>query len=211
MRASLRFDLLSFAACTCASVGARADESQGVAAPPSKEIDRATGTTAAQTADSIPSERSAKNSLYLEGLGAGVFFSVNYDRTFGDFSARVGFAPGLISSSSSSSSNAKGGTDSLDYLIPMTVSYLGIGTMTHMLELGAGATVFHVTTESSNPGVFLGSQRSSGFSAFGDVLVGYRLQPPKGGFMLRVGIDGLIAGSSWPVAPWPYLSIGGST
>src|SRR5690242_3450964 len=30
-------------------------------------------------------ERSAKNAIYVEGLGAGGLYSVNYERVFGDF------------------------------------------------------------------------------------------------------------------------------
>src|SRR5205823_14033655 len=39
-----------------------------------------------------PKERSAKNAIYVEGLGAGGLYSVNYERAFGDFSPRVGFS-----------------------------------------------------------------------------------------------------------------------
>src|SRR4051812_37775327 len=37
-------------------------------------------------------EREAKNAVYVEGLGAGLFYSVNYERVFGDFAPRIGFS-----------------------------------------------------------------------------------------------------------------------
>jgi hypothetical protein len=41
-------------------------------------------------------------------------------------------------------------------------------------------------------------------------VVGYRFQPPGGGFVLRTGLSPVFAGSSIPVLPWPYLALGGA-
>ncbi|MGH7272255.1 MAG: hypothetical protein ACREJ3_17635, partial [Polyangiaceae bacterium] len=41
-------------------------------------------------------------------------------------------------------------------------------------------------------------------------LVGYRFQPPGGGFVFRVGMSAIFAGSTLPVLPWPYLALGGA-
>jgi hypothetical protein len=80
-----------------------------------------------------------------------------------------------------------------------------------MLELGAGATIFHVGAGASS---FNTSSSSSANDASTIVLpvgiVGYRYQPPGGGFVLRTGLSPVFAGSSIPVLPWPYLALGGA-
>jgi hypothetical protein len=155
-------------------------------------------------------ERSANNAIYVEGLGPALFYSINYDRSFGDFAARIGF--GYVSVSATSSSGDTQQTASASFFsVPITVSYLGIGSKRNMLELGAGATIFHVGAGAS------GFDTSSSSSANGSAtfvlpvgMVGYRLQPPGGGFVLRAGISPVFAGSSIPVLPWPYLALGGA-
>jgi hypothetical protein len=155
-------------------------------------------------------ERTANNAVYLEGLGPALFYSINYDRSFGDFAARVGF--GYISVSATSSSGDTQQTASASFFaVPITVSYLGVGSKRNMLELGAGATIFHVGAGAS------GFDTSSSSSANGSAtivlpvgIVGYRYQPPGGGFLLRTGVSPVFAGSSIPVLPWPYLALGGA-
>jgi hypothetical protein len=155
-------------------------------------------------------ERSANNAVYAEGLGPALFYSINYDRSFGDFAGRVGF--GYLSVSASASSGSTQETASASFFaVPVTVSYLGIGSKRNMLELGAGATIFHV---GAGAGGFDTSGSASATASSTFVLpvgiVGYRLQPPGGGFLLRAGISPVFAGSSIPVLPWPYLALGGA-
>ena len=198
--------------------GARAPDTAGdVPAGPSV----ATGATppthdqaAAQSATHEPSEpgRTAKNALYVEGLGPGLFYSIDYDRAFGDFSARVGFSYLSVSASGTSTSGASGGSASASFIaIPITVSYLGIGSVRNMLELGAGATILHLGAGAS---AFETSSKSSATESATAVLptalAGYRFQPADGGFFFRVGLSLLFAGSSLPVLPWPYVGLGGT-
>lgn len=161
-------------------------------------------------AEPVDDERSANNAIYAEGLGPAIFYSINYDRSFGDFAGRIGF--GYISVSATSSSGDTTQTASASFFsVPITVSYLGIGSKKHMLELGAGATIFHVGAGASG---FDTSSNSSANASSTFVLpvgiVGYRLQPPGGGFVLRAGLAPIFAGSSIPVLPWPYLALGGA-
>lgn len=155
-------------------------------------------------------ERTANNAVYAEGLGPALFYSINYDRSFGDFAGRIGF--GYLSVSAVSSSGDSQETASASFFaVPITVSYLGIGSKKHMLELGAGATIFHVGAGASG---FDTSSSSSASSSSTIVLpagiIGYRLQPPGGGFLLRAGVSPIFAGSTIPVLPWPYLALGGA-
>ncbi len=155
-------------------------------------------------------ERTANNAVYAEGLGPALFYSINYDRSFGDFSGRIGF--GYLSVSAGASSGSTQETASASFFaVPVTVSYLGIGSKKHMLELGAGATIFHVGAGASGFDTTSSSSASSSSTFVLPVgIIGYRLQPPGGGFLLRAGISPVLAGSSIPVLPWPYLALGGA-
>ncbi len=164
-------------------------------------------------------ERTAENALYLEGLGPGLFYSINYDRSFGDFAARIGFGYLALSTSSV-------GTDSMGnaavqetasasfFSVPITVSYLGIGTKKSMLELGLGATIWHFGAGIDTIDAKSTSSSSSANEAATLVLpvaiVGYRYQPPHGGFVFRGGFSPIFAGSSIPILPWPYVGLGGA-
>jgi hypothetical protein len=143
-------------------------------------------------------ERTAENGLYIEGLGPGLFYSFNYDRAFGDVAARVG-----ISYISLSASGAGGSAKASFLSVPLTLSYIGIGSKKHIFEIGAGATIVSVGAGASSLGVE--SSASTTF-VFGTAIIGYRLQPPNGGFMLRTGISPIIG--SGVFLPWPYIALG---
>jgi len=146
-----------------------------------------------------PLERTANNALYIEGLGPGWLYSLNFEHDFGDIAPRVGFSYISVGASSSSAeSHASLVT------VPLTVSYLGIGSKKHIFEVGAGATIIHAGAGFSS----LGSDSQSASTTFlmGDLIFGYRLQPPQGGFMLRTGLSPIFGHGVF--LPWPYLSLG---
>jgi len=159
-----------------------------------------------------PKERTAKNSVFAEGLGAGILYSVNYERlVINDLGVRVGFAYYAFSASSGSSS-AKAGY----VMFPITASYIGISSGSHALELGAGTTLAYVTAASSSMGL---SASGAGVGGFGTILVGYRIQPRRGGFQFRIGFSGFFGPGlgfsvddpkAWGFFPWGYISFGGS-
>ena len=188
-----------------ASASAWADPAPSDAPPAAQPPADTAGPPVRRAAES-DDERTAENAVYLEGLGPALFYSVNYDRSFGDFAARVGF--GYISVSAGDTQQSA----SASFIaVPITVSYLGIGSKRNMLELGAGATIFHVGAGGSS---FNTSSSSSASASSTFVLpagiIGYRYQPPGGGFVLRAGISPIIAGSLIPVLPLPYLALGGA-
>ena len=151
-------------------------------------------------------ERSAMNNVYVEGLGAGGLYSVNYERVIGDFAPRVGFSYVSISESAT----AGGMTASASATImtfPITVSYLGIGSLNHIFEVGAGATIL---SASGSGGFNRDSASGSGMGAWPLVLAGYRYQPADGGFFFKGGLDFLIAGGILPVLPLPHVALGGT-
>lgn len=187
------------------------DKSASAESPPPSQDKPAALTAPPPSLDNThPQERAAKNVIYAEGLGAGIYYSINYERTFGDFSGRVGF--GYVSLGASAVNGTSTSSASASFLsVPLTVSYLGIGSKTSMFEVGAGATILNV----GGSATFLGessSSRSSGSDTLvlGDVITGYRLQPPDGGFFLRAGINTLLGIPGFAVLPLPYLALGGT-
>ena len=71
--------------------------------------------------------------------GAGDGLSLNYERIFGEVGLRLGM---------SKSDSDDGSVVS----VPVTVSYLGIGSLNHMLEVGAGGAIAHVSGSESKHG-----------------------------------------------------------
>ena len=192
------------------AVAAPSTEEGAAATPPEKDAPRPIAAPPSSIADTRPNERTANNVLYAEGLGAGIFYSINYERNVGDFAGRVGF--GYVSVSASARSGTSGASASASFMtIPITVSYLGIGSKKHMFELGGGATIISVGANGSAFNVDSSSSSSgSNTAVFGNIITGYRLQPPDGGFFLRVGLNSILGGSALPVLPWPYLALGGT-
>jgi hypothetical protein len=171
--------------------------------PPAVQQPAATGEAAkAPPADSEEHERSAKNAVYAEGLGPGLFYSINYDRAFSDFALRVGV--GYVSLSAVGTNGESASATFLS--VPITVSYLGIGSLKHMLELGAGGSLLYFGGSVNTLG---NSTSGSAVAGLGTLIVGYRFQPPDGGFLLRAGLSPLIS-STGGFLPWPYLALGGT-
>lgn len=160
----------------------------------------------------------APNSVFAEGLGAGLLYSVNYERVIiDDLAVRAGFAYWSMSSSASAGGTTSTASSSA-MMFPITVSYLGVRSRNKMLELGGGMTI----ASTSGSGSTVGSSASeSGITPLGTVLVGYRLHPVEGsGFHFRVGAmamggKGLSFSAAhdpqaFGIIPWGYISFGGS-
>jgi hypothetical protein len=150
----------------------------------------------------VPTERTAMNGVYVEGLGPGFFYSLNYDRVISDIALRVGI--GYISISATSA-NGQESAHAYFLTVPFDINYIGIGSKKHIFELGGGATVVAVGAGGSSLGVE--SEGNASATTFvGHLNIGYRLQPPQGGFMLRTGISPLIGKGVF--LPWPYIALG---
>jgi hypothetical protein len=170
-----------------------------------EEAEMADTDASAEDSDSS-GEREAQNAIYVDLLGPGLFYSLNYDRMLtDDLSARIGFS--YISFGAS----AGDGTASADFsywAVPLTVSYLGIGSENNMLEVGGGPIIMNV----SGSGVIETDDTKTGAEASATVfamtgMVGYRHQPSDGGFVFRIGASPVMAfGAGF--LPWGYLSLG---
>ncbi len=155
-------------------------------------------------------EREARNAIFAEGLGPGLAYSVNFERLVEqDFALRLGVSYLSISAS------AGGAAASASWLsIPVTASYLGIGSGNHSLEIGAGATLIRAGGSGTSMGI---SATGEGMTVWGTALIGWRRQPPEGGFQFRLGLCALVGKglgfdaqdpSALGVVPWLYMSMG---
>jgi hypothetical protein len=147
-------------------------------------------------------ERTAMNGLYVEGFGPGLFYSFNYDRVISDIALRIGI--GYITLGVSNL-NGTQRTNTYVWTLPFDINYIGIGSKKHIFELGAGATVIGIGPGASTLGGLETTNDSKTF-IYGHLNIGYRLQPPSGGFMLRTGISPLIGAGGF--LPWPYIALG---
>lgn len=156
----------------------------------------------------------ADNSIFIEGGGPGLLYSLNYERRVEqDYGLRIGFSYVGLSASSTSGGTTTTASASF-FTVPVTVNYLGINSGNHALELGAGATaIFFRGAGSSGP--IAGS--GSGMVPLGTVSVGYRRQPMDGGFQFRIGLEALMGKglgysnanpTAFGVLPWMYMSLG---
>jgi hypothetical protein len=212
---------------TCALVLAKADRAD--AAPPAKgatsapmSIQPTARPVDAAAPQAVPMVREepklAENSIYAEGLGAGLAYSLNYERMVADsVGVRAGFS--YMSFGASATSGGQTSSASATFMtFPITASYLGVRSGKHALELGGGATMMSASGSASGIGA---SSSGSGFGALGTAMVGYRIHPVEGaGFNFRVGAMALmgkgvsLSASNDPTAfgmiPWFYLSLGAS-
>ena len=133
----------------------------------------------------------APNGIYIELLGNGLLYTINYDRFItDDIGLRGGFE--YIGLSATSGSGESVSVSMM--LIPITFNYFlashdnrKVGSS--KLELGAGIVIANISASvSGNVGnVFSGS----GLGLGGTATVGYRYQPSDGGFIFRIGFTPL--------------------
>jgi hypothetical protein len=139
----------------------------------------------APSAQAPGGKRDANNALYFELGGPGLLYTVNYERAFGDFSARVGasyFQFGML------------GSETRCFSAPLTVNFLGIGRNGHIFELGAGMTFYRFNDDTSP-------------ERLGTVVAGYRYAS-EGGFLFRTGVVALYDFKDHWIQPLPHLSFG---
>jgi hypothetical protein len=159
-------------------------------------------------------ERTAVNSVFAEGLGPGLAYSLNYERTIeNDFGLRIGTSYMSLGASASSGAGTVSASAAW-YSIPVVASYLGIASGNNVLELGVGGIFLHASGSGSGFGM---NSSAAGNVLLGTAVIGYRRQPVNGGFMFRVGISALVGqGLGFDVTdpgkvgviPWPYMSLG---
>lgn len=200
-----------------ASVWAAEDASEGGAEAPAVAAQSETAPPPNNPAKPGNESVRAPNSVNVEGLGAGLIYSFNYERlVMEDLGVRVGLSYMSFSASATSSSGTSSASASF-MTFPIEVSYLGVGSKHHMLEAGGGFSLLYASGSASGVGY---SASGSGMGVLPNLLIGYRLHPVDGaGFQFRVGMMVFIGkGMGLDVndpdkigfLTWPYLSLGAS-
>lgn len=153
----------------------------------------------------VNTQELAKNAMYVEILGHGLFYSVNYDRVVvhDDVSLRVG---AMIISGESNDPGAE--AKATLKMFPIVLTRL-VGSDRHKLELGIGATI--VTSKREGPEGAVWESKfpipsTSGTTVVGTASLGYRYQKQSGGLVFRAGLSPFFTFEKF--LPWGGLSIG---
>jgi hypothetical protein len=162
----------------------------------------------------VSADHPAANSFYAEMSGAGLAYSVGYERmVVDDVPLRIGFSYLPVIPS------GDGGGSAIAFTIPVTVSYTGVKLSEGIrLEIGVGTTLLYASAALSTIGATISG---SGVEQLADVLLGVRVQPVNhAGLQVRAGLM-LVAGeglglwnapdpSALGLIPLPYASFGWS-
>ena len=153
-------------------------------------------TTAVPDSAHKTASASARNALYVELLGAGLLYSINYDRhLIGRMHARVGYA---------TFGSGFGSGDSKLHLVPMQLMF--VSDAEDALEIGAGVTM--VVDRGRNAiRPHDSSAPSSDLRAVASLIIGYRYQPVENGFLFRIGFTPFI-GYDGRFLPFGGISFG---
>ena len=159
---------------------------------------------------SSPVDPDANNSIFIEGGGPGLLYSINYERLFEqEWGLRAGFSYTSFSASAGSSS-----ASATIITVPVIASYQGLRAGNHVLEIGAGGTAVFASGSASGTGI---AASGSGMIPLGTAIIGYRRQPLNGGFQFRIGVEALFGKglalsnpdpNAFGVLPWMYMSLG---
>jgi len=149
-----------------------------------------------------PAEEAAPNVVFVELLGNGLLYSVNYERRLPAWNlglrAGASFFTDKISSASGSGSLVLAS-------FPLVASYF-IGPPRHKLELGLGATILYVGASSDSTGTkYEGSVSGLGIAA--TAVIGYRYMPRGRGVTLGAGFTPLLRETKG-FLPWGGVSAG---
>lgn len=139
------------------------------------------------TTDVSPSAepRFPRNAIYLELGGSGIFYSVNYEyRLSEQVGLRAGFSTWTLN----------------DFIFTPSISFTGVPLMADYLvggggsyfEAGAGIAIASLKIDESDGffGTVTGEKKTV---VLGVGTVGYRLQPPGGGVLFRIGFVPLVS------------------
>jgi hypothetical protein len=155
---------------------------------------------AASAQDAAPSPITARNAFYVELLGNGLIYSVNYDRRL------TGHVAGRVGVSFATAEDSEGDRATIG-LAPVMGSYL-FGEGNSHFEAGLGMLLATASVDEIDPGggedPFVGGD--GGSTVFGTGVLGYRYQRPGGGFVFRAGLTPIFTTSDF--VPWFGVSFG---
>jgi len=124
----------------------------------------------------------ARSAIYIELAGQGLLYSVNYEYLLADdISVRIGYSQWTISSLFLFTAGELSFTG-----FPVMVNYLS-GSGSGHLELGLGVMPMKISLDGHD--ILFGTDVSNSATLLiGTATLGYRYQPPDGGFVFRIGL-----------------------
>ncbi len=128
-------------------------------------------------------EKIVRNNVYLEILGNGFLYSINYERFFHpNFSLRSGV---MFFTGTGESEDGQTARASLA-IFPVMLNYL-INFGNHHIEIGAGPELAYVSAYSDLFG------KKAGFGIGGTARIGYVYFPTSGGFNFRIAYTPIVS------------------
>lgn len=156
-------------------------------------------TSSAQESSLAPHHKN----IYLEFLGSGLAFSAHFDmRLQRGVQDGLGFRAGVGGFSETGYTDGQYGTIGI-VTMPVGINYL-IGERRGSFEAGAGLTLLYARAEVSGMTEW---NEVDGWGVAGFLNMGYRLQPLKNGFMMRINWSPAITQNGFH-AGWFGLSLG---
>jgi len=151
-------------------------------------------------------QKVAKNAIYIEGLGNGVIYSLNYERNVGNnLSIRVGV--GYFGASGEATYKDTGKKEEIVANIgtfPIMANYF-IGKGRHKIEIGGGMVLFTISAHgdevSSN-----GIKFKAGLLPALTGTLGWRYQPREGGLVFKIAFTPIFNLGSF--LPYGGISVG---
>lgn len=152
-------------------------------------------------ADVPKPERIASNLIFVEPLGNGLLYSINYERLIGRIGMRVG------ASYFTWAVSKYGASGNLMLMSAPIVGsyYVPIARSSHNVELGLGATLLWSKASTDSTGTSYSGERT-GFDVAATAVLGYRYLPKDGGVTFGAGFTPLVRTTKF--LPWGGLSAG---
>jgi len=168
------------------------------------DVSSATSSVATAAAPQASAGPGADNQVFLELLGNGLLYSLNYEWFLTAWNQRFGIRGGA-SFITYKISTANGAGNLVLATVPVVASWYW-GPSSHKLQLGLGASALYVSAATDATGQkFSSSEEGLGIAA--TAVIGYRYLPRDGGFTFGIGFTPLLrAGKGF--LPWGGASGG---
>jgi hypothetical protein len=158
-----------------------------------------------------PYRRHARNVFFVELLGSGIAYSVNYERFFSD-EASLRLGVGYIEENWPPVLANQGAPRNSQTTIPVLANYYSPSSPNGNLHIASGATFVYRSAQLANGlydawnAAYGAGDPGVGFSVLADIVVGYRYLPPAGG--VTFGLDAILLFNNIGAFPWVGANAG---
>jgi hypothetical protein len=163
----------------------------------------ADGATPAASPAPAPALALAQNAVFLEALGNGGLWSIDYERFLDDraFGVRAGFS--TLSMPVAQPAVGSAGSTTLTTVPVVASAYLGEPGSSHRVQVGLGTTFASLGSGLSG---LHGYISGTGFNLTGTAVIGYRYVPRSGGIELGLAFTPLLGSGGF--LPWAGANVG---